>query len=129
MRRLIQEPKSPRSRVLDLARSVTVLRPRDLASIGVPREYLKRLCDDGLLNHPARGIYMLPAVEVTEHQSLIEACKRVPRGVVCLVSALRFPRTHDPGAARGVAGDRFQGLATQDRIPAAADRQVFAGDA
>jgi predicted transcriptional regulator of viral defense system len=25
-----------------------------------------------------------------EHQSLLEACKRVPHGVVCLLSALRF---------------------------------------
>ena len=26
----------------------------------------------------------------TENQSLVEACKRVPRGVVCLLSALQF---------------------------------------
>lgn len=27
---------------------------------------------------------------ITEYQSLLEACARVPRGVVCLLSALRF---------------------------------------
>jgi predicted transcriptional regulator of viral defense system len=26
----------------------------------------------------------------TEHQSLVEVCKRVPQGVICLVSALQF---------------------------------------
>jgi predicted transcriptional regulator of viral defense system len=27
---------------------------------------------------------------VSEHRSLAEACKRVPKGVICLLSALRF---------------------------------------
>ena len=31
-----------------------------------------------------------PTAEPSEHQSLVEACKRVPHGVVCLLSALRF---------------------------------------
>jgi predicted transcriptional regulator of viral defense system len=28
--------------------------------------------------------------DVSEHQSLAEACKRVPQGIICLLSALRF---------------------------------------
>jgi hypothetical protein len=27
---------------------------------------------------------------VSEHRSLAEACKRIPNGVICLLSALRF---------------------------------------
>ncbi len=38
------------------------------------------------------GIYVLADAEFSEHQSLFEACKRVPHGVVCLLSALRFHR-------------------------------------
>jgi predicted transcriptional regulator of viral defense system len=67
-----------------------VLRPRDLSAHGIPREYLIRLLAEGRLQRPARGIYMLADAEVSEHQSLLEACKRVPRGVICLLSALRF---------------------------------------
>ena len=37
-----------------------------------------------------RGLYTLANADVTEHQTLIEAARRVPHGVVCLLSALRF---------------------------------------
>ena len=50
-----------------------------------------RLHRQGLLERPSRGIYVLADAEPTEHQSLAEACKRVPHGVICLLSALRFP--------------------------------------
>jgi predicted transcriptional regulator of viral defense system len=35
-------------------------------------------------------MYVLADAEITEHHSLAEACRRVPRGVICLLSALRF---------------------------------------
>jgi predicted transcriptional regulator of viral defense system len=38
----------------------------------------------------ARGLYQLPDVPLDVHHSLAEAAKRLPRGVVCLVSALAF---------------------------------------
>jgi predicted transcriptional regulator of viral defense system len=49
-----------------------------------------RLHRQGILDRPARGIYVLADAEPSEHRSLVEACKRVPHGVVCLLSALRF---------------------------------------
>jgi len=33
---------------------------------------------------------VLPGTNVSEHRSLAEACKRIPNGVICLLSALRF---------------------------------------
>ncbi len=77
-------------RVLELARRQGVLRPRDLAPHGIPREYLTRLHARGVLQRPARGLYVLANAHTDENQSLLEACKRVPHGVVCLLSALRF---------------------------------------
>ncbi|HUT31898.1 MAG TPA: type IV toxin-antitoxin system AbiEi family antitoxin domain-containing protein [Planctomycetota bacterium] len=77
-------------RVLDLARTAGILRPRDLEPHGIARQYLRLLCDRGLLQRIGRGLYALPDEEVTEHHSLAEACKRVPAGVVCLISALGF---------------------------------------
>ena len=81
---------SVKQRTLQLARRLGVLRPRDLARHGIPREYLVRLHKEGVLERPARGLYVLADAEVDEHQSLLEACKRVPRGIICLLSALRF---------------------------------------
>jgi len=83
---------SARQRVIRLARESVAVRPKDLVAIGVPREYLKRLREEGVLEQPARGIYVLANAKPTEHQTLVEVCKRVPHGVVCLLSALQFHR-------------------------------------
>lgn len=77
-------------RVLELVEKMGVLRARDLNPYGIPRTHLSRLCAAGKLQRIARGLYALPGSEITEHHSLVEACKRVPKGVVCLLSALRF---------------------------------------
>jgi len=71
-------------------KEVGTLRPRDLDIYGIPREYLRRLCHRGLLERTGRGIYVLPDAHVTEHHSLAEVCKRVPHGVIALLSALSF---------------------------------------
>lgn len=81
---------SPRERVLRLAKLQGILRPQDLQPIGVPREYLRRLRKEGVLEQPARGLYVLANSKPTEHLSLVEVCKRVPQGVICLISALQF---------------------------------------
>ncbi len=76
--------------VLEIVRQTGVLRPRDLDAYGIPRTYLRRLCDRGQLMRVGRGLYMLPDAEITEHHTLAEVSKRVPQAVVCLLSALRF---------------------------------------
>lgn len=83
-------PTTQAENVLDLVRKAGVLRPRDLDAHGIPRTYLIRLHAAGKLQRIGRGLYVLPDSEVSEHRSLAEACKRVPKGVVCLISALRF---------------------------------------
>ena len=37
-----------------------------------------------------RGLYVLADGDFTEHHSLAEACKRVPHGIICLLSALSY---------------------------------------
>jgi predicted transcriptional regulator of viral defense system len=77
-------------RILAMVQQAGVLRPRDLDVHGIPRIYLSRMCERGYLRRVGRGLYVLPDADVSEHHTLAEACKRVPHGVVCLVSALRF---------------------------------------
>src|SRR6266404_7597487 len=76
--------------LLSLVRRFGMVRPRDLRSLGIPRMYLTRMLRDGVLDRLSRGVYVLPDREPTEHHGFAEACKRVPRAVVCLLSALRF---------------------------------------
>ena len=56
----------------------------------MPTVVLTRLVAAGKLERVARGVYSLPGRAVSEHRSLAEAALRVPKGVVCLLSALRM---------------------------------------
>jgi predicted transcriptional regulator of viral defense system len=76
--------------ILTLMHTIGVLRPRDLDAKGIPRTHLRRMLASGLLASPSRGLYTLSDAEPTEQQSLIEVAKRVPHGVICLLSALQF---------------------------------------
>ncbi len=77
-----------------MAQTLGVLRARDLESRGLARIYLRRLQDRGLLISAGRGVYLPTDADVSEHQTLVEVARRVPDGVICLLSALRF---HDIG--------------------------------
>ena len=83
-------PNTHTDKILDLVRKAGVLRPRDLDAYSIPRTYLSRLVSAGKLQRIGRGLYVLPGRNVSEHRSLAEVCKRVPKGVVCLLSALRY---------------------------------------
>lgn len=82
--------ETPVNTIMRIAREKQVIRPRDLAAEGISRVYLRRLVDKGLLVRTARGIYTLPDADVTELHDFAEAARQVPKGVICLLSALRF---------------------------------------
>jgi predicted transcriptional regulator of viral defense system len=77
-------------KALDYAKRHGPFRPREVRELGVHPQDIRRLCDKGLLNRVSRGLYELADAEPVEHQTLVEACKLVPHGVVCLLSALHF---------------------------------------
>ena len=82
--------QSPAEQTLDLIETAGVLRPKDLDVYDIPHQVLYRLRDRGLVTQVGRGLYMLANAEVTENHALVEVCKRVPHGVICLLSALQF---------------------------------------
>jgi predicted transcriptional regulator of viral defense system len=81
-------------RTLDLVKRLGLVRPKDLNQYGIPVIYLRRLLHRGELVQPARGVYAVTGHEPTLHHSLAMVSKRIPRGVVCLLSALAY---HDIG--------------------------------
>ena len=81
---------SAEKKVLDLASKGGILRPRDLQSKGLPTDYLWRLHQKEKLEKVGRGMYAIPGAGLSEHQTTVQAALRVPHGVVCLLSALRF---------------------------------------
>ena len=76
--------------ILELARHRRVLGAADVRQHGWPPQLLLRLYQAGKLQRVARGLYSLPTVEVTEHQAVLEVCQRVPKAVLCLLSALQL---------------------------------------
>lgn len=76
--------------ILDLARRLHVLRAPDVRAHGWSPQLLLSLHQAGKLQRVARGLYSLPDAELTEHQTLIEVCQRVPKAVLCLLTALQY---------------------------------------
>lgn len=87
-------PLTSEQAILRLAHERRMLRARDLVEYGLPTVALTRLVSAGKLERITRGVYSLPNQPIDEHRSLAEAAIRVPRGVICLLSALRV---HDIG--------------------------------
>ena len=82
--------QSPTSKLLAVVRKAGVLRTHELETHGISRVYLKRLVDAGQLERIGRGLYTLANADLGEKGSLAQASKRVPHGVICLLSALRL---------------------------------------
>ncbi|WP_457329936.1 type IV toxin-antitoxin system AbiEi family antitoxin domain-containing protein [Rhizobacter sp. P5_C2] len=83
-------PLTQADQILELARRQHLLRAADVRARGWSPQLLLKLHQAGKLHRAARGLYSLPDAQPTEHQTLIEVCHRVPKAVVCLLSALQF---------------------------------------
>lgn len=76
--------------ILALAHRQPLLRAADVRELGCSPQLLIRLHQSGQLQRVARGLYTLPGADMTEHQTLLEVCQRVPKAVICLLSALQY---------------------------------------
>jgi predicted transcriptional regulator of viral defense system len=79
-----------RLRALGLLKARGMLRLRDFAAEGIGSETLARLVQEEAVVRPARGLYQLPDVQVEATHGLAEAAVLVPKGVICLTSALQY---------------------------------------
>lgn len=104
-------------KALKLAKTLGFLRVKDLLSHGIHPEHLRRLCSKGLLLKTGRGIYRLAGADTSENITLATVAKRIPKSVICLLSALRFHNigTQNPpevwiALERGTASPREKDL-------------------
>lgn len=65
-------------------------RPSQLEKAGLTRDQLRALIRAGKVERVSRGLYRVSDAEPTENYSLAMACARVPKSIVCLLTALRF---------------------------------------
>jgi len=76
--------------IRELARKSGVVSTADVRAQGVHHEYLRQMCTNGELVRVGRGLYSLADADITAHHGLVQAAKAVPKGVICLLSSLRF---------------------------------------
>lgn len=77
-------------RLLAYLRKHGMARLSEIRARGITAATVSRLERGGAIVRLGRGLYQLPDAPLDIHHSLAEAAKRVPKGVVCLVSALAF---------------------------------------
>ena len=84
-----------RDQAIDLLRVQGMMRLSEFRDAGITAATVGRMVRTGDVNRLARGLYQLPDAPLDANHSLAEAAKRVPRGVVCLVSALAYHELTD----------------------------------
>jgi predicted transcriptional regulator of viral defense system len=85
-------PLAPTQRfqALALLRQRGITRLAEFQSAGVTGTTVSRMERAGEIVRLARGLYQLPDAVLDPQQSLAEAARLVPKGVICLASALAF---------------------------------------
>jgi len=66
------------------------LRTGDALALGIHPRILYRMRDDRVLEQISRGVFRLASLPGLSHPDLVTVALRIPRGVVCLVSALAY---------------------------------------
>ena len=67
-----------------------ILRTSELLKLGVHPRTLYQMRESGEIIELSRGVYRLAELPELENSDLVAVARRVPSGVICLVSALSF---------------------------------------
>lgn len=84
------EPYTQRQQLADFLRERGIARLADIRRAGITAATVCRLERAGLVSRLGRGLYQLADADTESHHALAEAARRVPKGVICLLSALAF---------------------------------------
>src|SRR5262249_12535558 len=82
-------------RAVALLQDRGMLRLSEFIEYGITAATISRMDKKGRLLQLSRGLYQLPDAPLDTHHSLAEAAKLVPKGVICLQSALNFHELTD----------------------------------
>ncbi|HEV7370698.1 type IV toxin-antitoxin system AbiEi family antitoxin domain-containing protein [Arenibaculum sp.] len=92
---MIRQEPSQRERAVGMLKDRGMARLSELVAGGVTAACVSRLEREGVVVRLSRGLYQLADAPLSTEHDLAEAAKLVPRGVVCLVSALAFHELTD----------------------------------
>ena len=106
------------NRAVDLLRKHGIIRLSEFKDAQITAATISRLVENGEVLRISRGLYQLRDAPIEAHHSLAEAAKRVPKGIVCLISALVYHELTDqlPRAVWMAIGAKDWAL-KEDRLP------------
>lgn len=77
-------------RMIRLLEDCTMARASELQVAGIAASTIARAVENGYVIRAGRGLYQLPDSEMDAETTLAEASKRVPKGTICMISALAY---------------------------------------
>ena len=87
---MISGKNTQQNQALLLLRQQGMARLSEFTKAGVTAATVSRMKEKGLVIRLGRGLYQLADISLDVNHTLAEAAKQVPRGIICLVSALGF---------------------------------------
>lgn len=109
---MTNSPSRQQDQVVTLLKERGMVRLSELTKVGVTAATVSRMKERGLIVQLGRGLYQLPDASLSANHSLAEAAKLVPKGVICLTSALAFHELTDTIPARV-----WMAIGAKDRRP------------
>jgi predicted transcriptional regulator of viral defense system len=86
----VSKPPSQRAALAAYLERHGIARLAEIRRAGITAATVSRLERAGFVTRLGRGLYQLAGASAESNHSLAEATKRVPKGVICLVSALAY---------------------------------------
>ena len=87
--------QSQREQLRTIVSGQPIIRAQELRNAGIAGSTIQRALDDGDLVRISRGLYQDPQCNIESEQTLAEVSKRIPKGVIAMVSALAFHELTD----------------------------------
>jgi predicted transcriptional regulator of viral defense system len=79
-----------RERLRTILSEKPIVRAKELREAGIAGETIARALDDGDIDRIARGLYQQPDHDIDAAHALAETAKRIPKGVIAMLSALAY---------------------------------------
>jgi len=90
---MIEKSKSIRNKAVEIFKlHGGILRSSEAIKEGVHPRILYELCELGIIEKLQRGLYALTNMPDIEDPDLVTISKKIPDGIICLISALYFHR-------------------------------------
>lgn len=82
--------QSQREQLKTIVSGGAIIRAQEFRNAGIAGSTIQRALDDGDIVRIGRGLYQDPRSDVESEQTLAEVAKRIPKGIIAMVSALAY---------------------------------------